>query len=112
MPRILKNEDLIKRGARIGESQVTPIEEKKPEEVAAPSLVGEVKIDTTPIADAVAQLSDVVKKALECNAPLLEKIIEKQLRTEVVKKAPEEWEFKIARDSRGRIETIKAVATG
>lgn len=112
MPRILKNEDLIRRGARIGESQVTPLEEKKQEEVSASPLVGEVKIDTTPIADAVAQLSDVVKMAIEAQSPLLEKIIERQSQAAEVKKPPEEWEFKIVRDARGRMETIKAVAIG
>lgn len=110
MPRILSNESLLKRGARFGDEPVAPLAEKKPEAPAASPLVGAVKIDTTPIAEAVRQLSDVVKTALESQAPLLKQIAEQQLQGIDVNKPPEVWDFEIKRDARGRMESIRARA--
>ncbi len=105
---MLSRDELIKRGARFKDG--TKVDEKKPDPVERAPLVGEMKIDTTPIANAVSQLSDVVKTALESQRPILEKIVEQQSQPVENKAPPEAWEFKIQRDARGRIETIKAKA--
>ena len=104
---MLSREELIRRGARYKDG--TKVEEKTPPKPDAP-LVAETKIDTSPIADAVGQLSEVVKAALDAQRPILEKIVEKQSQPVEIKTPPEQWEFTIQRDTRGRIESIKAKA--
>jgi len=104
----LSREELIRRGARYKDG--TKVEAVKTEPVPSAPLVAENTIDTTPIADVVRQMSDVVKKALEAQRQILEKIVETQSQPVERKSPPELWEFTIQRDSRGRIETIKAKA--
>jgi hypothetical protein len=106
---MISREELIKRGARFKDgSKVEDL--KKEEPVPSTPLVAETTIDMTPVAEAVKQLSDVVKTALESQRPILEKIVEKQSQQVEKKSPPEEWEFTIARDARGRMESIKAKA--
>lgn len=110
---MISREELIKRGARFKDSGAavealpTPIDPKHEPDAA---LVAPPTIDTTPIAEALSQLSAVVKTALEAQRPILEKIVETQSQPVESKSPPEQWEFKIERDARGRIESIKAKA--
>lgn len=106
---MLSREELIKRGARKKDGSLLVKPEEQPVPEPTP-LVGEVKIDTAPIADVFTQLSDVVKAALDAQVPVLKQIAEGQSQPVEVSKPPVEWEFSIVRDARGRIETIKAKA--
>lgn len=101
---MLSREELIKRGARFKDG--TPVVDKTPEPEASPPLVAAPTIDTKPLAEAISQLSEVVKTTLESQRPILDKIAEQQ----VNEPKPEQWEFRIERDARGRIETITAKA--
>lgn len=103
----LTREELLKRGARLKDG--TPLAEKVATIPKAP-LVEAPTIDTTPIAEAVSQLSAVVKTALEAQRLILEKIVEQQSQPVEPRKAPETWEFKIVRDSKGRMESLTAKA--
>ena len=78
---MISREELIKRGARFKDdgSKVEALpatKEAQPEPDAA--LVAPPTIDTTPIADAVSQLSDVVRMALDAQRSTLETLIKKQ----------------------------------
>lgn len=107
---MLSREELAKRGARFKDNGAK-VEPAKPlTETQHAPVVGETTIDTTPIADAVSQISDVVRMALDAQRPILEKIVETQSQPVESKSPPEQWEFKIERDARGRIESIKAKA--
>lgn len=107
---MLSREELAKRGARFKDNGAK-VEPAKPlTETQHAPVVGETTIDTTPIAEALSQLSAVVKTALEAQRPILEKIVETQSQPVESKSPPEQWEFKIERDARGRIESIKAKA--
>lgn len=105
---MLSREELIRRGARFKDG--SKVEEIKHDPIPSAPLVAEQRIDTAPIAEAVSKLSDVVKTAIEAQRPILEKIAEKQAQPVEKKTVQEAWEFTIQRDSRGRIETIKATA--
>ena len=104
---MLSREELIKRGARFKDGSVVALIQSVP---GPEPLVEAPTIDTTPIANAMQQLSVVVKTALDAQLPLLNKIVEQQSQPVEVVKPPEVWEFKIARDSKGRIESIQAIA--
>lgn len=105
---MFSREELIRRGARLKTG--LPVEPKKEDAPESSPLVASHTIDTTPIAEAVRQLSDVVKTALESQAPLLKQIAEQQSQVIDVKKPPEVWDFEIKRDARGRMESIRAKA--
>ena len=110
---MISREELIKRGARFKDDgskveALQPTKEALPEPYAA--LVAQPTIDTTPIADAVSQISDVVRMALDAQRSTLETLIKNQPQPAEAKKQPEAWNFKIVRDSRGRIEEISAKA--
>lgn len=107
---MISREELIKRGARFKDNGAK-VEPAKPlTETQHAPVVGETTIDTTPIADAVSQISDVVRMALDAQRSTLETLIKNQPQPVEPKKQPEAWSFKIVRDARGRIETIDAKA--
>lgn len=110
---MLSREELIKRGARFKDDgskvEALPTTKEKPQDPNA-ALVAPPTIDTTPIADAVSQISDVVRMALDAQRSTLETLIKNQPQPVEPKKQPEAWSFKIVRDARGRIETIDAKA--
>ena len=110
---MLSREELIKRGARFKDNgaavEALPAPANQTTEPDA-ALVAAPTIDTTPIADAVSQLSDVVRMALDDQRSTLETLIKNQPQPVEPKKQPEAWSFKIVRDARGRIETIDAKA--
>ena len=75
---MLSREELAKRGARFKDNGAK-VEPAKPlTETQHAPVVGETTIDTTPIAEALSQLSAVVKTALEAQRQILEKIVETQ----------------------------------
>jgi hypothetical protein len=102
---------LVKRGARFKNGEpVTKVEAPK-QEPAAP-LVAAAKIDASPIAEAVEKLSDAVSNAMNSQRQILEALSERlQDQPSPVAVEQEVWEFKIQRDSKGRIESIKANKT-
>ncbi len=110
---MLSREELAKRGARFRDdgSKVEALPPTKEAlQVPDAALVAQPTIDTTPIADAVSQISDVVRMALDAQRSTLETLIKNQPQPVEPKKQPEAWSFKIVRDARGRIETIDAKA--
>ena len=110
---MISREELIKRGARFKDdgSKVEAMPPTKEAlQVPDAALVAQPTIDTTPIADAVSQISDVVRMALDAQRSTLETLIKNQPQPVEPKKQPEAWSFKIVRDARGRIETIDAKA--
>jgi hypothetical protein len=99
---------LIERGARFktGEPVTRPEEPKQEHE--APLVVA-AKIDASPITEAAEKLSDAVSSAMDSQRQMLEVITESMRRQQPSPATGQEvWEFKIKRDSKGRIESIVA----
>ena len=113
MPRIVKNKDLIARGARLkngGALQSYQPKAIEPEPVkiepAAP-VVAAPTIDVAPMSEAVEKLASVVGNAMEAQTAMLRTIVSRP----EPQPAPRAWEFRVvSRDGDGRIERISAKA--
>jgi len=102
---------LIERGARFktGEPVTRPEEPKQEHE--APLVVA-AKIDASPITEVAERISDAVSSAMDSQRQMLEALTESVRRQQPAPAAGQEvWEFKIRRDSKGRIESIVANKT-
>ena len=105
MPRVLTRQELESRSARLSDgSPVKKIEQVKPIVEETP-LVAAPTIDAKPIADVVDRFADAMKQAVSTQLAAIE-----SMKPSEPAKSPTEWEFRVVRDSKGRVETINARA--
>ena len=114
MPRIVKNKDLIARGARLKNGGALA-EHTKPQPAPEPvetkpevsPVVAAPTIDVEPMTAAVERLVDVVGDAMKVQADALRTIAAKPDKPPVFPA----WEFRVTYNESGRIDLINAKAT-
>lgn len=105
MPRVLTRQELESRQARFTDgSPVKKLELAKLPVKEAP-LVAAPTIDAKPIAEVVDRFADAMKQAVSSQLAAIE-----SMKPVESAKSPTEWEFRVVRDSKGRVEKIIAKA--